>query len=355
MIENLKCPNCGGPLDTAKTEGNIAVCPWCGNKLLLSGLSTGKQDKKKDEEEDDDENFQLQYYRPQLTVEQFEAKCQYLFDNDPLLPDDIFREINFKEIKRVFLPTWVFRGKAKGSINWYEHDKFERRAVDEHFVFRTVANRTSSGFVPDDLIKASKAFELNFATDPETMWCDEFCEEYLPSVDFELDDTMSNLNNQHRLFRESMNDLYIRSANIGQSAKTIACNVEYKFDEEFDEVDDTEYVPFYIIGFNYKGQDYHLMSDAVNGSWFSYHLPEDKQRKKILEGVEFPNWAVILLMVIYIGPPLLWIFGPLKFTTLLWLAIPAFIIIPIICWIATEKAKEKKKAIIENAKKARKQ
>lgn len=44
MIENLKCPNCGGPLDTAKTEGNIAVCPWCGNKLLLSGLSTGKQD-----------------------------------------------------------------------------------------------------------------------------------------------------------------------------------------------------------------------------------------------------------------------------------------------------------------------
>lgn len=156
MIENLKCPNCGGPLDTAKTEGNIAVCPWCGNKLLLSGLSTGKQDKKKDEEEDDDENFQLQYYRPQLTVEQFEAKCQYLFDNDPLLPDDIFHEINFKEIKRVFLPTWVFRGKAKGSINWYEHDKFERRAVDEYFVFRTVANRTSSGFVPDDLLKRQR-------------------------------------------------------------------------------------------------------------------------------------------------------------------------------------------------------
>lgn len=69
MIENLKCPNCGGPLDTAKTEGNIAVCPWCGNKLRCPAYQPESRTKKKDEEEDDDENFQLQYYRPQLTVE----------------------------------------------------------------------------------------------------------------------------------------------------------------------------------------------------------------------------------------------------------------------------------------------
>lgn len=353
MIENLRCPNCGGPLDTTKADGNVIVCPWCGNKLLLSGLPVEKEGKKDDEEEEDD--FKLQYYRPQLTLEQFEDKCQHLFDNDPLLPDDIFHEVNFKEVKRMFLPTWVFRGKSKGSIGWNAGDNYETRSVDEYFVFRTVANRTSSGFVPDDLIKASKAFELNFATDPEVMRGGEFCEEYLPSIDFEVDDTMSNLNNQRRLFRESMDAIYLKSAQVGSYAKNIRCNINYTFDEEFDEVDDTEYVPFYLIGFNYKGHDYHIMCDAVNGSWFAYNLPEDVQRKKMLEKPDFPTWATLLLAAIYVGPPCLWIFGPLKFKTLLWLAIPALIIVPIICYIAMESAKEEKTKIIEDAKKARKQ
>ena len=353
MIENLKCPNCGGPLDAANADGNTVVCPYCGNKLLLSGSSC-EMLKKKDDEDEDDEDFQMQFYRPKLTVEQFEAKCQNLFDNDPLLPNDIFHEVNFKEVRKIFLPTWVFRGKSKGNVNWHAHDKYESRVVDESFEFRTVANRTSSGIVPEELIKESRAFILSFTSDPEVMWCNEFLDEYLPSIDFELDDTFSNLNSQRRLFRESMNALYIKSANPSKFAVNIACNIDYKFDEEFDEVEDTEYIPFYIIGFRYKGHEYHIMCDAVKGTWFVYHLPEDKQRKHALDSIDFPTWVTISLIAIYFGPPLLWIFGPLKFTTLLWLAIPAFIIAPIIVLAGLQISKTKKKHIIEDAKRARK-
>lgn len=354
MIENLRCPNCGGPLDTTKADGNIIVCPYCGNKLLLSGL-LGEKPEKNDEEGEEDDDYELQYYRPQLSVEQFESMCQNLFDNDPLLPDDIFHEVNFKEVKGIFLPTWTFRGKSTGRVSWTANDKYEYRTVDEYFEFRTAANRTSSGYLPEDMQQKLKAFDLNFQTDAETMWWKEFCTEYIQSINFDVDDTLGNLNNQRRLFREGMDQLYILGANIDSGAKNVNCNVKYKFDEEFDEVEDIEYVPFYIVQFNYKGQDYHMMCDAVNGSWFAYHLPEDSQRKKKLEAPDFPVWAIMSLSAIYLVPPLLWIFGPMKFTTLLLLAIPALIVSGIICFVAMEQTKAKKKEIIESAMKARKQ
>ncbi len=353
MIENLKCPNCTGPLDINDANGNTIVCPWCGNKLLLSGLmqeATQKAETQKNEAED--AAVQIQYYAPRISVEDFEQACQNLFDNNPLLPDDIFKEVNFQELKKVYLPTWVFRGKATGRITWKRDNKYEVRLVDDYFETYTLANR--SDVVPPVLKEQLDAFKLQTSQVCKVMYSDEFEGEYLPKVGFEVDFTFANFNNQRRLFRECLNRQYVE-ANTTASDKEIFVGINYKFDEEIDEHADLEFVPFYIIGFKYKGDTYHIACDAVEGATIVYKLPEDEQRKKALNTLSMSMGYVWAIVVIMMGPPLLWLFGPLKFTTLLWLAIPAFVLVGILGLVGASVAEAKRKKIIEDAKKARKQ
>lgn len=349
MIENLTCPNCGAPLDVATASGNVIVCPYCSNKLLLSGPAVPATSGKKDEEEEEEEDFEIAYYPPSVSISEFEAKCQKLFDEDPLLPDDIFREVNFQEVKSVFLPTWMFRGHCKGKIGWTRADKYDCRLIDENFALRTTANY--SQVVPRDIIERLYAFRLDLPERPMILYSDPFVNEYAPSVQFEVDDTFANIDNQRRLFKEAYSNAYIKQYTF-PSDKNVSSHLNFDFEEDFDECD-VEYVPFYIIGFRYKEKTYHIACDAVTGDALIYNLPEDEQRKKSLSE-SMSTGAVLLMVAIVFVPPLLWLFGPMKFTTLLWLAIPALIALSVISIVSINRAEAKKKKIIEDARKARK-
>ncbi|MCM1355699.1 MAG: zinc ribbon domain-containing protein [Staphylococcus sp.] len=350
MVENLNCPNCGAPLDTENANGNVILCPYCGNKLMLSGATASKSIKKEGDDENDGD-IEFQYYEPRVSTEEFEKVCQDLFDNNPLLPDDIFHEVNFQELKRVFLPTWVFRGNCKGSINWTRDDKPHQCGINEYFEFRTLANR--SDVVPADLAEQLEAFKLSPREKSKVMFSDEFESKYLPSVNFEVDFTFANLNNQRRLFKNKLTRLYM-DANTLTSDKGVMCNLNYTLDEDFDEVEDMELVPFYLIGFKYKGSTFYIMCDAVEGSMLVYRLPEDEQRKKMLDSLDMSMRTAYILMAIWFIPPILWIFGPLRFSTLLWLLIPAFILTATIAIVSNHRTEEKRKQIIEEALNARK-
>lgn len=351
MIETLKCPNCGAPLESTTINGNVAVCPYCSYKLMLSGTVTTEQKPQIDQEEASyavKPKKTARYFKPNMTSDDFENICQKLFDEDPLLPNDIFHEVNFQDIKSVFLPTLIMQGSCSGTISWTDTDgKGYSKQVNRTFIYRTLSNR--SNIVPIDI--ADKMVTIDFGTSYPLEEMDEerFFNEYSPSTQFAADTTNADLSFLKSKIISKINEQLVKD-NTKDSYKNIQHNIKYIFDD----AESTEYIPCFIIAFKYKTEIYHILCDAVDGSMLIHHLPEDKLRKDLLSST-LSTPATFALIAIVVIPPLLWLFGPLKFGTLLWLAIPAIIVILIIVYYDTKKLEAEKKKVVEEALKARKQ
>lgn len=348
MIESLICPNCSAPLDPSMAKGNIIVCPYCAHKMMLGGTEITASVPV--DEGDDDEVVATQtFYKPNLTSDDFESICQKLFDEDPLLPDDIFHEVNFRDVKHVFLPTVLVHGSCKGTLTYTDSaGKYCTKDVGKTFSHRALSNK--SNVVPGDIAQKMSAFDFSPSHEADTMSYDDFMNGYGESTGFTIDKTECNYSTIENDVITKTNTELIK-ANTSSSDKDIKHNIKYYFDD-FDETE--AYIPCFIIAFKYKTEEYHILCDAVDGSLLIHHLPEDKERRELLKStVSTP--AAFAMLAILIIPPLLWIFGPLKFGTLLLLAIPATIALIIIFYFDSKKLEAKKQQAVEEARLARKQ
>lgn len=347
MAEEMICQNCGAKLDISMRKGssNLVECEYCHFNNIIASLDCSSQEASPSSWSGD-----IRFFIPSETTEQFENRCQQLFDDDPLLPDDIFREIDFADVRKVFLPVWVVPFKASGGISWKSGSDNRYANVNTNATYYSLAAKSSA--VPADIADSLFAFEPPIRAGYDEKEFSAFIA--APPEGYEIETSRSPLNRRMREFEKSLTDNLKKTFVTDANATDVNCNVNVVIDKYFDENVDVIFVPFHIVGFKYKSREYHIACDALTGSCFLYHLPVDRKRKTLLDNT-FPNWAIITMGLIVIGPPALWLFGPLSFGTLLKLLIPAIIALGVVTTVAMKQSEATRNQIISQARQARKQ
>lgn len=346
------CSGCGAPLDINTANGGVIVCPYCGVQNIVNipqqpvvaqpvaqpvvppvapSAATVISGESK-------------FYNVGFSIEQFEAECQKVFDSNPLLPDDIFREIDFKEVKCYYVPTYVLSLQCKGSVSYKSGDETHYKNYDNRDRRSVLA--AADGKLPIDLYEMLAAKPTLSSTMRDEMPLPNL-EAEASAAGFVVVKDCAKLNKVRARFENVYNDEVLAWAKK-ESLNEPRLNVNYMHDPVDDINDVLEFVPYYYVEFIYKGNSYFLACNAVTGGEIIHRLPEDSERKSLLSET-LPNWAAISISAIVILPPLMWLFGPLTFGTLLWLLIPAAIAIGVITFIGNMQMEEKKKIIVGEA------
>lgn len=94
------CESCGGEIVAEETTG-ATTCPFCGNRVVMKGQFAG----------DLKPNFIIPFKRNKK-----EAKAAYYnyLKNRKFLPRIFKDENHIDEMKGIYVPFWVFSGKARG-------------------------------------------------------------------------------------------------------------------------------------------------------------------------------------------------------------------------------------------------
>ena len=119
------CPSCGAELICEETTAATA-CPYCGNPAIVPGQFSGTQ-------------------KPdciipfKLSKEQAVAALKKHYQGKPLLPKAFADENHLQEIKGVYVPFWLFDGRADADVTYKTtrtHTRSngkERIITTEHF------------------------------------------------------------------------------------------------------------------------------------------------------------------------------------------------------------------------------
>lgn len=348
MYNNTNCRGCGAPLDLRTAQGGIVVCPYCNTQNIVNIPQepvARPATPPVTQPVVPQQPSEVKFYHPGYSIEQFEADCQNIFDNNELLPDDIFREINFKEVKCYYVPTYVLSARCKGSIQYKDGSEIKYWNYDNHEVRNVLA--TPAGKLPSNLHERLSLTTINSTAMRDTMTMDKLKKE-AEAGGFTVIENHVKLCTARATFENGYNWEVLHWATDEKHLSNPVTNLKYTHDEIDDINDVLEYVPYYYVEFTYKNNVYFLASDSVSGGNIIHCLPEDLERKVLLNEV-MPNWALFSICAIVFLPPLMWLFGPLRFGTLLWLIIPAGIAIGIISFIGTSQTNAKKKAVLDEA------
>lgn len=336
MITNLKCSNCGAPLEVEEIDKKIVICPFCNCKNAINEYIN------KDVCDSENEIF---YYPVNRLKSEFEAQCTQLLKNDDMLPNDIFKEINFQKIQCIYIPVWVFEGKYEFRYN-YKNDKGDSVFVNADRQFCQLFCAYKGDELSQKIVEEMFALECRFEVLPEVISTNKIEREGHVVIHPNLKISIS----QQAFIVKLKGEAFYQAKKEHQSFSLIAWNMYLNDIKEPENA--MIYVPYYIAEFNYKNDSYYIMADAFSGETMKWRLPEDEERKKLLKK-DFDSSFNIIGIIIMLVPIALWILGIIGF----WKALLYFLICSVVgslvMTIGITKSEKKKKEIIENAKKER--
>lgn len=276
------CNSCGGIIMTDK-DTVATACPYCGSPVVLSGNLSGT-------------------YRPtriipfKLDKKQAIGKYEEHLKGKKLLPDHFKNLDLIEEIKGIYVPFWLFDGKASGQA-WYDACKI-RTWSDSDFRYTETSNYKvfRSGYadfskvpvdgsthIDDDLSQSIEPYDNSELIN--------FNENYLPGYlaekyNVESSDAVSTANNR---IQNSMTSL-LDSTVIGyDSIISSRHNVSINKGQQ-------EYVmyPMWILTTKYNEQNYLFAMNGQTGK-FVGNLPTDN--KKLLK-YALLTFLIVSLVVI---------------------------------------------------------
>ena len=124
-MKSYSCPSCGAELlcdaSTAATS-----CPYCGNPTVVPGQFTG--------------TWKPDYVIPFKRSKEDAVKAlKRHYQSKPLLPSAFTRDNHIEQIQGVYVPFWLFDGRAEGRMTFHATRSHTRREGDyevtetEHF------------------------------------------------------------------------------------------------------------------------------------------------------------------------------------------------------------------------------
>lgn len=103
-IKIYNCPSCGAQLICDETTGATS-CPYCGNPAIIPGQFAG--------------GLRPDYVMPfKLTHDDAVQALKNFYKGKILLPGAFTNENHIREIRGVYVPFWLFDGKAEGRMDY---------------------------------------------------------------------------------------------------------------------------------------------------------------------------------------------------------------------------------------------
>lgn len=159
-MKAYNCPSCGADLIYEETTAATS-CPYCGNPTMVPGQFAGM--------------LKPDYVVPfKLDKEHAIQALKGHYKGKPLLPKTFTDENHINEIKGVYVPFWLYDGKASGSCV-YKAEKdtetrlpTERVIVTKHYHVERAGSlefekipADASSKMPDDLMDSIEPFNYN--------------------------------------------------------------------------------------------------------------------------------------------------------------------------------------------------
>ena len=158
------CKSCGGTI-MADKDTAASSCPYCGNPVVMSSNVSGM-------------------YRPKKIIpfmfDKKEAKKKYKehLKGKVLLPKAFYSEATIDEIKGIYVPFWVFDGKANArmwfnatKVRYYSEGDYDVTETSYYKLFRSGSVRfkdvpvDASDKVANDLTESIEPFDTKDAKD----------------------------------------------------------------------------------------------------------------------------------------------------------------------------------------------
>ena len=140
------CPSCGAELICDETTAATA-CPYCGNPAIVPGQFSGAR-------------------KPdciipfKLTRDQAVEALKKHYRNKPLLPKTFADENHLQEIKGVYVPFWLFDGKAEADVVFKTTRSHTRTTGKERIISTDHYEVRRKGFVPFSHVPADGASKM---------------------------------------------------------------------------------------------------------------------------------------------------------------------------------------------------
>lgn len=258
------CNSCGGQIIG---DENLAAtkCPYCSNPVVLMGQVAG--------------DLKPDYIIP-FKKDKEAAKATLLkhYSKKAFLPDSFKDQNHIEEIKRLYVPFWLFDGDAKGSavfnatrVHSWTDPKFHYTRTEHYSLIREGNMKFNkvpvdgSSKMPDDLMESIEPYDFSQAVDFQTAYMAGYMAD---RYDVDADSSVARANERIRAttedaFRDSGGGGYttvdLRESNIGvKNGK--ASYAMY---------------PVWLLNTTWQGDRYTFAMNGQNGK-FVGDLPIDK-------------------------------------------------------------------------------
>ena len=283
------CRSCGGQI-IADKDTAAGSCPYCGNPVVMTGNVSG-------------------IYRPKKVIpfllDKKQAKERYrqFLKGKPLLPDAFKEESTIDEIKGIYVPFWLFGGKANARM-WFDATRTRHWNEGEYMctetsyykLFRSGSVRfadvpvDASGKIDDLLTESIEPFDVSEAR--------EFSDNYLAGYyadkyDISAEDSVAKANSR---IANSTSSLFSSTTVMYETCVPSSSSITINEGRQ-----DYVMYPVWLLNVKYAGKIYSFAMNGQTGK-FVGELPTDKGKLiKIVLSVFFGVSAAmsILQYVLY--------------------------------------------------------
>lgn len=283
------CPSCGAQLICDETTAATA-CPYCDNPTIVPGQFSG--------------GLKPDYVIPfKLDKKQAIAALKKHYEGKKLLPDAFKKQNHLEEIKGVYVPFWLFDGKAGGDMT-FEATRTRTFTQGDYRITETmhyhVEREGSVAFeripvdgskkMPDDYMDSLEPFDYSELKPFSTAYLpgymadkyDVSAEECGKRADERAENTAVDC------LRNSVSG-YTGVIETDRNVKLNRGEVKYAL------------LPVWILNTKWNGQNYMFAMNGQTGKFIG-DLPVDKSKKKKIFAKVYGISAVIVgLIVLFIG------------------------------------------------------
>ena len=263
--ENIKvysCHSCGGTI-MADEQTAATSCPYCGNPVVMVSNVSGM--------------FKPKKIVP-FMLDKKQAKAKYLehLKGKTLLPKEFTNEATIDEIKGIYVPYWLFDGKANARmwfdatrVRYYTEGEYDCKETSYYKLFRSGSVRfkdvpvDASSKVNDEIVESIEPFDISQAKDfNDTYLAGYLADKYDIEIPESREKANSRINNSTAALFASTTPGYNSVFPSGSSISINEGNQEYVM------------LPVWLLNVKYQDKLYTFAMNGQTGK-FVGNLPAD--------------------------------------------------------------------------------
>lgn len=286
-IVTFTCKSCGGEIITSKDTVSLN-CPYCNNPMVLSGNVEGDLKPKKIIPFKYDKKQAKECYRKHL-----EGKV--------LLPKQFKDEAIIDEIKGIYVPYWIFDGKASGQM-WFNATRV-RTWSDINYHYTETSNYK--------LYRAGKISFSNLPVDASSKVDDNLTQSIEPfdiidQKDFNTNYLAGYMADKYDIQAEQSKKIADRRvensmlSSIESTALGFASCIPVSSNVSISEGQQTYVMyPLWLLNIKYKDKQYNFAMNGQTGK-FVGNLPTDNSKMFKILALVFIKVAAVSTLVQYL-------------------------------------------------------